>query len=217
MYDCKRRANTSLFASIGCRRARQISCGVWPRPPELSARHACPDRIYFQEAATDAYFAAWQRPQLLDEEVCTPFRPRAEVRFSTHVKATRVVGAVGLAVASALAFNTTQAQQPGVHRTDLQRHELSIPGWEAVQVRVDIDPGMVAPGHRHPGEEVVYVLEGSLEYRLAGKPPVTLKTGDVLFIPAGVVHSARNVGRDNGAELATYIVEKGKPLVEVVK
>jgi len=61
------------------------------------------------------------------------------------------------------------------------------------------------------------VLEGHLEYQLEGKPPVTLKAGDVFFIPAGVVHSAKNVGTDNGGELATYLVEKGKPLVEVVE
>ena len=48
---------------------------------------------------------------------------------------------------------------------------------------------------------------------VAGKPPVTLKVGDVLFIPAGTIHSARNVGTGRAAELATYIVEKGKPLL----
>ena len=83
---------------------------------------------------------------------------------------------------------------------------------EVVQVRVDIAPGVLAPDHSHPGEEIVYVVEGTLEYRLEGKPPVTLKAGEVLFIPAGTVHSARNVGSVNAAELATYIVEKGKPL-----
>jgi quercetin dioxygenase-like cupin family protein len=57
------------------------------------------------------------------------------------------------------------------------------------------------------------VLEGVLEYQLDGQPPVTLRAGGVLFIPAGVVHSAKNVGSGNGAELATYIVEIGKPLV----
>ena len=40
-----------------------------------------------------------------------------------------------------------------------------------------------------------------------------LEAGDVLFIPAGAVHAVRNVGSGNGAELATYIVEKGKPLI----
>ena len=71
--------------------------------------------------------------------------------------------------------------------------------------------------HTHPGEEIIYVLEGSLEYQVEGKAPVTLKSGNVLFIPAGTVHAAKNVGSGNGSELATYIVEKGKPLVVMVK
>jgi len=110
-----------------------------------------------------------------------------------------------------------QAQQPGVKRTDLQQHDLSIPGREVVQVRVDIGPGVLAPNHSHPGEEIVYVIEGLLEYQLEGKSPVTLKAGEVLFIPAGTIHSAKNVGSANAAELATYIVEKGKPLVTLAK
>ena len=127
--------------------------------------------------------------------------------------------AVALLIAGAgWALPTTQAQQPpGIKRTDLQRHDLSTPGREAVQVRVDIAPGAAFPRHRHPGEEIIYVLEGTLEYTLDGKPPTTLKAGDVFFVPAGVIHAAKNVGTTNGAELATYVVEKGKPLVEVVE
>ena len=109
------------------------------------------------------------------------------------------------------------AQQSGVKRTDLQQHDLSIPGREMIQVRVDIAPGVLAAKHTHPGEEIIYVLEGELEYQLEGKPPVTLKAGGVLFIPAGTPHTAKNVGKTNGAELATYIVEKGKPLVNPIK
>jgi quercetin dioxygenase-like cupin family protein len=116
-----------------------------------------------------------------------------------------------------LAPHMAQAQQSGVKRTDLQQHDLSVPGREVVQVRVDIAPGVLAPNHSHPGEEIVYVIEGLLEYQLEGKPPVTLKAGEVLFIPAGTIHSAKNVGSVNGAELATYIVEKGKPLVTPAK
>jgi ectoine hydroxylase-related dioxygenase (phytanoyl-CoA dioxygenase family) len=56
-------------------------------------------------------------------------------------------------------------------------------------------------------------IEGSFEYEVQGKPPVTLKAGDVLFVPAWVFHAAKNVGRGNAAELATYIVEKDKPLL----
>ena len=123
---------------------------------------------------------------------------------------------VGIAV-SGLALHLTQAQQPGIKRTDLQQHDLSIPGREVVQVRIDIGPGGVAPKHSHPGEEIIYVIEGELEYQVEGKPPVTLKAGEVLFIPYGINHTAKNVGSGNAAELATYIVEKGKPLVVPAK
>ena len=130
---------------------------------------------------------------------------------------TTLILAAALIVGSALALHMARAQQPETKRTDLQRHDLSIPGREAVQVRVDFPPGAVALRHNHPGEEIVYVIEGTLEYTLDGKPPVTLSTGQVLFIPAGAIHAARNVGAGNGAELATYIVEKGKPLVVLAK
>jgi quercetin dioxygenase-like cupin family protein len=132
------------------------------------------------------------------------------------MKVTLITVATALSVAGALTLHAASTQLSGTHRTDLQRHDLSIPGREVIQARVDIDPGKTAPKHRHPGEEIIYVLEGHLEYQLEDKPPVTLKAGDVLFIPAGTGHSAKNVGTDNGAELATYVVEKGKPLVELV-
>jgi quercetin dioxygenase-like cupin family protein len=80
-------------------------------------------------------------------------------------------------------------------------------------VLVDFDPGVSFPRHSHPGEEIVYVVEGSLEYALDGQPPVTLKAGEVLFIPTGTPHAVRNVGTGKASELATYIVEKGKPLL----
>ena len=122
--------------------------------------------------------------------------------------------AVAILIAgSGLPLDAARSQQPGVTRTPLQRHDLGTPGREMVQVRVDLAPGVTFPPHSHPGEEIVYVIEGVLEYRVEGKPPVTLKAGEVLFIPAGVVHGVTNVGSSNAAELATYIVEKGKPLV----
>jgi len=133
------------------------------------------------------------------------------------MKTTLIMGVAMLIVGGGLAPNVAQAQRAGTKRTDLQRHDLSAPGREVVQVRVDFDPGYVSPRHTHPGEEIIYVLEGSLEYQVEGKAPVTLKAGDVLFIPAGTIHVAKNVGSGNGAELATYVVEKGKPLVLIVK
>lgn len=133
-------------------------------------------------------------------------------RSITSAMLTGITGVVILLTAPSSAM----AQQSGVKRTDLQQHDLNIPGHEAIQVRVDFEPGAVAPKHKHPGEEIIYVLEGSLEYQVGDEPPKTLKAGDVLFIPAGVVHSAKNVGNVRGSELATYVVEKGKPLVTLV-
>lgn len=108
------------------------------------------------------------------------------------------------------------ARPPAIARTDLQRHDLSVAGHEAIQTRVDFAPGAIAPRHRHPGEEIVFILRGTLEYRLDGQPPVTLNPGNVLFIPAGAVHAVRNVGTGVASELATYIVEKGRPLITLM-
>ena len=109
------------------------------------------------------------------------------------------------------------AHQPEIRRTELQRYDLSVQGREAIQIRVVFDPGTLFGKHSHPGEEIVYVIEGILEYEVEGRPPVKLKAGEVLFIPAETIHSAKNVGSSKGSELATYIVEKGKPLIELVK
>jgi quercetin dioxygenase-like cupin family protein len=130
------------------------------------------------------------------------------------MKTARIVILAAVVAGSGLALQAW-AQLPGVTRADVLQHDLSIPGREVVQVRVGVAPGVLAPRHSHPGEEIAYVLEGVLEYRLDGRPPVTLKAGEAVFIPAGTPHSAKNVGSVPALELATYIVEKGKPLVTV--
>ena len=130
---------------------------------------------------------------------------------------TRIIAAALLIVGSGLVLNLAQAQQPGIKRTDVLRNDLSVPGREVVQVRVDFAPGVAFARHSHPGEEIAFVLEGSLEYQFDGKAAVTLKAGEALFIPAGTIHTAKNVGKGTGAELATYIVDKGKPLVVLAK
>ena len=131
------------------------------------------------------------------------------------MKTTRIIVAA-LIVVSAFAPHVALAQA-GIKRTDLQRNDLSSPGREVIQVLVEFAPGVAFPNHSHPGEEIVYVVEGLLEYALEGRPAVTLKAGDVLFIPAGTPHAVTNVGSGNAAELATYIVEKAKPLLTLVK
>ena len=64
-------------------------------------------------------------------------------------------------------------QAPGITRTDLQRRDLSVPGREVIQNRVDIGPEAPFVKHKHPGEEIIYVLEGSLKYQGEGEPPTT--------------------------------------------
>ena len=125
---------------------------------------------------------------------------------------------ITLAAAASVVFaSAAMAQQTGIRRVDLQRHDISIPGREVVQVRVEFDPGSAFPRHRHPGEEIIYILEGELEYQIEGKPAVIYKAGEALMVPSGAIHSVKNVGSDKAAELATYVVEKGKPLLELVK
>ena len=70
-----------------------------------------------------------------------------------------------------------------------------LPEREVIQAQVELAPGVTFCNHRHPGEEIVHVLEGSLEYEVEGQPPVTLNAGDLLVIPAGTMHVAKNVGR----------------------
>lgn len=129
------------------------------------------------------------------------------------MKTTRIIAVSMLAIVSTLALHLASAQQPGMKRTELQRQDLSAPGREVIQVRVAVDPGVALPMHSHHGEEIVYVLEGTWEFQLEGKGLQTLNAGDVAFVPTGVKHWAKNVGSEAGSVLATYVVEKGKPLV----
>src|SRR5690349_3932730 len=75
--------------------------------------------------------------------------------------------------------------QTGVKRTDLQKHDINVPGHEAVQATIDFEKGSAFGKHTHPGEEVIYVLAGKVQYEVEGQKPVVLKAGQVLFIPAG--------------------------------
>ncbi|MGR9205106.1 cupin domain-containing protein [Rhizobium leguminosarum] len=113
----------------------------------------------------------------------------------------KMIQAIALAFVLGCAA-TAHAEQP-LQRTDLIRNDIDVPGHEAIQVRVDFAPGVLAPDHSHPGEEIAFVIEGTLEYQLEGRQPVTLKAGQSLFIPSGVVHSAKNVGSGKASELAT--------------
>jgi quercetin dioxygenase-like cupin family protein len=88
---------------------------------------------------------------------------------------------------------------------------------EVVQARVDLSPTAPFVKHTRPGKAIVYVLGGTLEYQVEGQPPTTLQAGDVLLVPAATIHGVKNAGSGNAAELATYVVEKGKPILTLVE
>lgn len=122
---------------------------------------------------------------------------------------TRHIFALGLAASLAFGAIAPHAQD-GIKRTDIQTHDLSAPGREVVQQMVELQPGVVVAKHTHPGEEISVVLEGELVFQMAGKPDVTVKSGQPFFVPSGVVHGVKASSATK--LLATYVVEKGKPL-----
>jgi quercetin dioxygenase-like cupin family protein len=124
--------------------------------------------------------------------------------------------ALGL-VAGTWGIQRADAQVPGFKRVELQKHDLSTPGREALVARGEFQPGAAAPKHTHPGEEIGFILEGEVTVEIEGQPAKTLKAGDTFFIPAGTVHSAKNTGKAQALVLSTYVVEKGKPLATPVK
>jgi quercetin dioxygenase-like cupin family protein len=129
-----------------------------------------------------------------------------------------VVAVAAVAAGSlTLGVRALYGQAPAFKRVELQKHDLSTAGREAIMARGEFNAGAGTPRHTHPGEEVAYVLEGQVTVEVEGKPPAVLKAGDVFFVPAGTVHAAKNSGTAVAKVLSTYIVEKGKPLATPVK
>jgi quercetin dioxygenase-like cupin family protein len=109
------------------------------------------------------------------------------------------------------------SQQAAFKRTVLQQGDLSLPGREAVTAVAELQAGGSPGRHTHPGEEIGYILEGTVVVEQEGKPAATLGAGQTFFIPAGVIHNATNKGTGPAKVLATYVVEKGKPLATPAK
>lgn len=97
-------------------------------------------------------------------------------------------------------------------RTELQRAASSIPGREIVQVLTEIPAGVESGWHMHPGEEVGYILAGTVEMSIEGKQALTLKAGDPFLMPPRTPHNALDLGPETGMMLSTYIVEPDEPL-----
>jgi quercetin dioxygenase-like cupin family protein len=112
----------------------------------------------------------------------------------------------------------TDSQQPidalagKLKRTELQHKASSIPGREIVQVLTEIPAGVESGWHVHPGEEVGYILAGTVEMQIRGQPTLILRAGDPFLMPPRTPHNALDIGPETGRMLSTYIVEVGQPL-----
>ena len=131
------------------------------------------------------------------------------------MKKTNLLIVAGLA--AALGAGALNAQAPGFKRIPVQDRDLSIPDRHAVQAKAEFDPGGAIGRHTHPGEELSIVLEGTLVLEVDGQAPRTINAGESFFIPAGVIHAGKNTGKGKAVVLATYVVEKGKPVASLVK
>src|SRR5919112_4707549 len=122
-----------------------------------------------------------------------------------------------------MAATDPQQQQPTdelagkLRRTELQRSPLSVPGREIVQVLTEIPVGVESGWHMHPGEEVGYILAGTVKMEIQGRPTLTLNAGDPFLMPPRTPHNANDLGPETGQMLSTYIVETGEPIASFTR
>jgi quercetin dioxygenase-like cupin family protein len=119
----------------------------------------------------------------------------------------------GLACAQA----TSPPSASGLTRTQVYKGPVAAADHEAVVMKVEVAPDGHVGRHTHPGDEISYVVDGEVELKVEGQPPVRLKKGDGFSIPAGKVHEARNLGKTPVHLIGVYVVEKGKPLASAAK
>ena len=98
---------------------------------------------------------------------------------------------------------------PGSHIM-LRAPIASADGIEVIISDVIIPPNASVPLHYHPGEEFLYVIEGSAIHVESGKDDQILKVGDAYVIPPEAVHAPR--GGPEGARAIVFRVHKdGNP------
>jgi quercetin dioxygenase-like cupin family protein len=104
-----------------------------------------------------------------------------------------------------------------LERTELQHAHSSIPGRDIVQVLTVIPVGVESGWHTHPGEEVGYILAGTVQMSIEGRAPLILNAGDPFLMEPGTPHNALDLGPETGMMLSTYLVDPGSPLATLVE
>src|SRR3954470_9946827 len=97
-------------------------------------------------------------------------------------------------------------------RTETLRRTSSIPGRDIVQVRTEIPAGVASGWHTHPGEEVGYIIAGTVQMVILERPTPVLNAGDGFCIPPRTPHNAYDLGPGTSIMLSTYFVEVEQPI-----
>jgi len=118
-------------------------------------------------------------------------------------------GMTGIAQAQQLPAMTQQTAN--IKRTPLQKFDVPGTNYETVIGMAEIVPNVLIGRHTHPGPESGFMLDGDMTLLVEGQPPLSVKTGESYKVPPGAVHDART-GAKGAKVIATYVVEKGKPL-----
>jgi quercetin dioxygenase-like cupin family protein len=103
-----------------------------------------------------------------------------------------------------------------IKRIPLQRFDLPGTSYETVIGIAEIAPNVSIGRHTHPGPESGYLIEGSFELLIEGESPRLLKAGESYVVPSRAVHDAKS-GPEGARVIATYVVEKGRPLASPAK
>lgn len=142
-------------------------------------------------------------------------RTRSTIRIALASLATLCFASVAFAPA-ALAHEEPEPSisEPGPAspklETLLSTVLSGVENTEVIVSRVTLPPHTTLPKHWHPGEEFIYVLEGSATMWQEGKPDMTGNAGDVFVVPLKQVHTA--ITGDVGATALVFRVhEKGQP------
>ena len=132
-------------------------------------------------------------------------------RYSINAAIAVLIAVVFVSLRSPI-NSASAAQQPAVTRKVLLQQDLPIPGFTAALVAVEIPVGGREGRHTHPGTVMVYVQEGALTLDYEGKPTATYKAGQTFSVGPGKIHEGINKGSTPVRAIASFIVEKGKPL-----
>ncbi|MBV5260780.1 cupin domain-containing protein [Synechococcus moorigangaii CMS01] len=105
----------------------------------------------------------------------------------------------------------TEELPPGPNSNTMLRAPVSMADdLEVIISDVTIPAGKSWPLHYHPGEEFIYMLEGSVVHIETGQPDQLLTAGDTYVIPPYAPHAPLG-GPEGGRAIVFRVHVKGEP------